>query len=79
MDAACPFCPPCDRVENKSRQKKAAEGKQEDPYGGSTDENTDAEAEEDHPIPELPGPPPPLSSSLLSGDVLPYLSDPDRK
>ncbi|KAL7392867.1 hypothetical protein ABVT39_002896 [Epinephelus coioides] len=47
------------RVENESRQKKAAaaEGKtvnQEDLYGGSTDENTDAEAEEDHPIPELP-------------------------
>ncbi|XP_049902718.1 DNA repair protein XRCC1 isoform X2 [Epinephelus moara] len=47
------------RVENESRQKKAAaaEGKtvnQEDPYGGSTDENTDAEAEEDHSIPELP-------------------------
>uniref|UniRef100_A0A3P9MHN5 DNA repair protein XRCC1 n=1 Tax=Oryzias latipes TaxID=8090 RepID=A0A3P9MHN5_ORYLA len=44
--------------ENESRRKKAAaertaeEG--EDPYGGSTDENTDAEAEEDHPIPELP-------------------------
>lgn len=29
--------------------------KEEDPYGGSTDENTDAEAEQDHPIPELPG------------------------
>ncbi|XP_031709223.1 DNA repair protein XRCC1 isoform X1 [Anarrhichthys ocellatus] len=46
------------RVENESRQKKAAAEvkmvKQEDPYGGSTDENTDAEAEEDHPIPELP-------------------------
>ncbi|XP_034730584.1 DNA repair protein XRCC1 isoform X1 [Etheostoma cragini] len=46
------------RVENENRQKKAAVGgkmmKQEDPYGGSTDENTDAEAEEDHPIPELP-------------------------
>lgn len=46
------------RVENQSRQKKvAAEGrtvKEEDPYGGSTDENTDAEAEQDHPIPELP-------------------------
>ncbi|XP_038554409.1 DNA repair protein XRCC1-like [Micropterus salmoides] len=43
------------RVENESRQKNAAEGKavkEEDPYGGSTDENTDAEAEEDHPIPE---------------------------
>lgn len=46
------------RVENESRQKKAAGGgkmvKEEDPYGGSTDENTDAEAEQDHPIPELP-------------------------
>ncbi|XP_060906032.1 DNA repair protein XRCC1 isoform X1 [Labrus mixtus] len=45
------------RVENESRQKKAAVGKtvkEEDPYGGSTDENTDAEAEQDHPIPELP-------------------------
>uniref|UniRef100_A0A8C2ZXU9 DNA repair protein XRCC1 n=1 Tax=Cyclopterus lumpus TaxID=8103 RepID=A0A8C2ZXU9_CYCLU len=52
------FSCPCNRVENESRQKKAAaEGKkvkQEDPYGGSTDENTDAEAEEDHPIPVLP-------------------------
>lgn len=40
-------------------QKKAAAGKvvkgEEDPYGGSTDENTDAEAEQDYPIPELPG------------------------
>ncbi|KAG7216824.1 hypothetical protein INR49_001478 [Caranx melampygus] len=47
------------RVENESRQKKAAAKvktvKEEDPYGGSTDENTDAEVEEDHPIPELPG------------------------
>ncbi|XP_034553833.1 DNA repair protein XRCC1 [Notolabrus celidotus] len=45
------------RVENESRQRKAAVGKkvkEEDPYGGSTDENTDAEAEQDHPIPELP-------------------------
>ncbi|KAM9723375.1 DNA repair protein XRCC1 [Menidia menidia] len=46
------------RVEEVSRQKKAALKKaaveEEDPYGGSTDENTDAEAEEDHPIPELP-------------------------
>lgn len=45
------------RVE--SRQKKSAvkesSVKEEDPYGGSTDENTDAEAEEDYPIPELPG------------------------
>lgn len=49
-------------MENASRQKKAAAAaaermvvKEEDPYGGSTDENTDAEAEQDHPIPELPG------------------------
>lgn len=47
-------------MENESRQKKAAAAKgkavkEEDPYGGSTDENTDAEAEQDHPIPELPG------------------------
>lgn len=47
------------RVEKKSRQKKeAAAGgsavKGEDLYGGSTDENTDAEAEVDHPVPELP-------------------------
>ncbi|XP_008300233.1 DNA repair protein XRCC1 [Stegastes partitus] len=46
------------RVEKESRQKKAPAKrtpvKDEDPYGGSTDENTDAEAEEDHPIPELP-------------------------
>lgn len=50
------------RVEKESRQKKATAArvkleKEEDPYGGSTDENTDAEAEEDHPIPELPGMP----------------------
>uniref|UniRef100_A0A7N8YES2 DNA repair protein XRCC1 n=1 Tax=Mastacembelus armatus TaxID=205130 RepID=A0A7N8YES2_9TELE len=46
------------RVEKESRQKKTTAevklDKEEDPYGGSTDENTDAEAEEDHPIPELP-------------------------
>lgn len=50
---------PCNRVENESRRKKAAAQKksveEEDPYGGSTDENTDAEAEQDHPIPDLPG------------------------
>lgn len=60
----CFFCP-CNRVENQSGQKKAAAEtkmvKEEDPYGGSTDENTDAEAEQDHPIPELPG-----TSVLLS-------------
>uniref|UniRef100_A0A7N6B1N3 DNA repair protein XRCC1 n=1 Tax=Anabas testudineus TaxID=64144 RepID=A0A7N6B1N3_ANATE len=46
------------KVEKESRQNKATAEvktvKEEDPYGGSTDENTDAEAEEDHPIPELP-------------------------
>ncbi|XP_072316827.1 DNA repair protein XRCC1 isoform X2 [Eucyclogobius newberryi] len=50
------------RVEKENMQKKAAaavkavkEEKEEgDPYGGSTDENTDAEAEQDYPIPELP-------------------------
>uniref|UniRef100_A0A8C8G8A3 DNA repair protein XRCC1 n=1 Tax=Oncorhynchus tshawytscha TaxID=74940 RepID=A0A8C8G8A3_ONCTS len=46
------------RVESASRQKegeKERKGvKEEDPFGGSTDENTDAEAEEDKPIPELP-------------------------
>ncbi|XP_030014504.1 DNA repair protein XRCC1 isoform X1 [Sphaeramia orbicularis] len=47
------------RVENENQQKKASAAKkavkeEEDPYGGSTDENTDAEAEVDHPIPELP-------------------------
>lgn len=44
----------------ESRRKKAAKEsagmvKDEDPYAGSTDENTDAEEEEDKPIPELPG------------------------
>uniref|UniRef100_A0A1A8F362 DNA repair protein XRCC1 n=1 Tax=Nothobranchius korthausae TaxID=1143690 RepID=A0A1A8F362_9TELE len=42
----------------ESRQKKdpgeKTPVKEEDPYGGSTDENTDAEGEVDHPIPELP-------------------------
>ncbi|KAK7158276.1 hypothetical protein R3I93_009477 [Phoxinus phoxinus] len=47
------------RVEMERRKKKAAmespgKVKDEDPYGGSTDENTDAEEEEDKPIPELP-------------------------
>uniref|UniRef100_A0A8C7G8H6 DNA repair protein XRCC1 n=1 Tax=Oncorhynchus kisutch TaxID=8019 RepID=A0A8C7G8H6_ONCKI len=46
------------RVESASRQKegeKERKGvKEEDPFGGSTDENTDAEAEEDKPIPKLP-------------------------
>ncbi|XP_061675153.1 DNA repair protein XRCC1 isoform X2 [Syngnathoides biaculeatus] len=48
------------RVENENSQKKKKAVKQpqpeqeEDPYGGSTDENTDAEQEQDHPIPDLP-------------------------
>ncbi|XP_061097874.1 DNA repair protein XRCC1 isoform X1 [Conger conger] len=43
------------RVESESRRRKGATaGPSEDPYGGSTDENTDAEAEEDKPIPQLP-------------------------
>ncbi|XP_058504523.1 DNA repair protein XRCC1 isoform X2 [Solea solea] len=45
------------RVEKDNRQKRPAElkmMKEEDLYLGSTDENTDAEAEEDQPIPELP-------------------------
>uniref|UniRef100_A0A674CYA8 DNA repair protein XRCC1 n=1 Tax=Salmo trutta TaxID=8032 RepID=A0A674CYA8_SALTR len=46
------------RVESESRQKKGEKERkgveEEDPFGGSTDENTDAEAEEDEPIPELP-------------------------
>lgn len=56
----------CFRVEMESRKKKAAKEspgkvKDEDLYGGSTDENTDAEEEEDKPIPELPGLTPPGS------------------
>lgn len=62
-----PFISPCNRVENETRQKKAAAQrksvKEEDPYGGSTDENTDAEAEQDHPIPDLPGRPVLISAS----------------
>lgn len=62
-----PFICPCNRVENESRQKKAAAQRQsmkeEDPYGGSTDENTDDEAEEDYPIPDLPGRPVLISAS----------------
>lgn len=61
----------CNRVENESRQKKkAAAGtkaaKDEDPYGGSTDENTDAEDEQDHPVPELPGEAALISASAVS-------------
>ncbi|XP_070997858.1 DNA repair protein XRCC1-like [Oncorhynchus clarkii lewisi] len=46
------------RVESESWQKKGEKERkgveEEDPFGGSTDENTDAEADEDEPIPELP-------------------------
>lgn len=39
----------------RRRKGNVADVKDEDPFGGSTDENTDAEEEEDKPIPELPG------------------------
>uniref|UniRef100_A0A8C7NLW7 DNA repair protein XRCC1 n=1 Tax=Oncorhynchus mykiss TaxID=8022 RepID=A0A8C7NLW7_ONCMY len=43
---------------SENRQKKGEKERkgveEEDPFGGSTDENTDAEADEDEPIPELP-------------------------
>ncbi|XP_036394838.1 DNA repair protein XRCC1 [Megalops cyprinoides] len=47
------------RVEGESRRRRGEEGGGvggaiDDPYAGSTDENTDVEAEEDKPIPELP-------------------------
>ncbi|KAL6462452.1 hypothetical protein MHYP_G00288740 [Metynnis hypsauchen] len=38
----------------EKRQSEGSGEKESDPYGGSTDENTDAEKEEDKPIPELP-------------------------
>lgn len=61
----------CFRVEMERRKKKAvkestAKVKDEDPYGGSTDENTDAEEEEDKPIPELPGLPHHFTLTLTS-------------
>uniref|UniRef100_A0AAR2KSN3 DNA repair protein XRCC1 n=1 Tax=Pygocentrus nattereri TaxID=42514 RepID=A0AAR2KSN3_PYGNA len=45
------------RQRGGGREERKSEGpgeKENDPYGGSTDENTDAEEEEDKPIPELP-------------------------
>lgn len=69
----------CGRVETESRQKKApAKGKaveEEDPYGGSTDENTDAENEEDHPIPELPSTSALFYVSFTQTEILSFLSD----
>ena len=41
--------------ERKKGEERKKDVKDEDLYGGSTDENTDAEAEENKPIPELPG------------------------
>lgn len=41
--------------EEVERGSKGSGEMEDDPYGGSTDENTDAEEEEDKPIPELPG------------------------
>lgn len=83
----------CNRVENESRQKKkaaAAAGtkavKDEDPYGGSTDENTDAEDEQDHPVPDLPGEPalisavscPPLQPQRMSSTTYRTLGEKSR-
>uniref|UniRef100_K7FP83 BRCT domain-containing protein n=1 Tax=Pelodiscus sinensis TaxID=13735 RepID=K7FP83_PELSI len=50
---------PCCRVEEEHRKKQqagreVASDPDDDPYGGSTDENTDVEVEPDLPIPELP-------------------------
>ncbi|CAL8261937.1 unnamed protein product [Boreogadus saida] len=42
------------RVESDKPKAGEKKIKTEDPYGGSTDENTDAEEEQDQPIPELP-------------------------
>lgn len=43
------------RMEKESvEKKKVVKEEEEGLYGGSTDENTDAEADQDHPIPELP-------------------------
>ncbi|XP_061885830.1 DNA repair protein XRCC1 isoform X1 [Entelurus aequoreus] len=42
------------RVETENKQKKVAAKEEVPDYGGSTDENTDAEEEQDYPIPELP-------------------------
>uniref|UniRef100_A0A8C5FR91 X-ray repair complementing defective repair in Chinese hamster cells 1 n=1 Tax=Gadus morhua TaxID=8049 RepID=A0A8C5FR91_GADMO len=42
------------RVESDKPKAGEKKIKTEDPYGGSTDENTDAEEEQDLPIPELP-------------------------
>ena len=57
------------RVESDKPKKK--EIKKEDPYGGSTDENTDAEEEQDQPIPELPGNSPSSSQSLTTASTFP--------
>ncbi|XP_046733414.1 DNA repair protein XRCC1 isoform X2 [Silurus meridionalis] len=42
------------REQKAGQEDRGREKMEEDPYGGSTDENTDAEEEEDKPIPELP-------------------------
>ena len=54
------------RVESEKPKAGEKKIKKEDPYGGSTDENTDAEEEQDQPIPELPGNSPSSSQSLTS-------------
>ncbi|MCJ8745348.1 hypothetical protein PDJAM_G00129260 [Pangasius djambal] len=42
------------KVEKGGQEDRGGQEMEDDPYGGSTDENTDAEEEEDKPIPELP-------------------------
>lgn len=42
------------RRKKAGKESASVQVKDEDLYGGSTDENTDAEEEEDKPIPELP-------------------------
>ena len=60
------------KVEERKKGEESKKGvKDEDLYGGSTDENTDAEAEEDKPIPDLPGVCP---SKCLCGAFLLVLS-----
>ncbi|XP_066575573.1 DNA repair protein XRCC1 isoform X2 [Amia ocellicauda] len=44
----------CENKRKKKERYQTAEGEQEDPYAGSTDENTDVEEQQDLPIPQLP-------------------------
>ncbi len=58
------------RRKKAGKESASVQVKDEDLYGGSTDENTDAEEEEDKPIPELPG----LTPRHLDLDVLSILN-----